>query len=445
MQSNFMVHPDTIKDITDDVTSLWLIVTIADLSSVFEFPAGQTRPITVGAAAHADVRVRYEDAPPMVCYIEREGDSLWLVPAYRSQSLRCDASLVERPRQLWRRSVIELPGHTISVRIRQEPPTCPNFERPRSHPGDWGEGTHAASGPLQQASSTALRLDGTQTSQGAPPSQSGPVSCEAKVLSSGPNETGGSAATLGAIMPSQIVAIERTERPADSEPGRVRSEKNRDERGLFYSVASLAEDWAAETAPPSTSPAVVSIRAAQRRGTHPLALLGEFAKRRPTITAIGASLGSFILFVVMTGISRLATDSQRTRWLPTVASFLNARIAAEQTGHESMPSGSGHVAFPGGPEPALGNSEPRAVVEAAEGNVTSQPVGGGDGGVPFGASPAGASASGLGTGSARTTQSISAPPKVGTRSELAKRGAFSTNALPVATAFSTRQNPPHAF
>ncbi|MGC4068040.1 MAG: hypothetical protein QM784_26005 [Polyangiaceae bacterium] len=61
-----------------------------------------------------------------------------------------------------------------------------------------------------------------------------------------------------------------------------------------------------ELAPPSTAPSVVSVRPPRVTETRtPLAWLGEQARNRPLMVAMGASLGSILLVFLMLGAVRL--------------------------------------------------------------------------------------------------------------------------------------------
>ncbi|MGC4068041.1 MAG: hypothetical protein QM784_26010 [Polyangiaceae bacterium] len=111
-----------------DADSLWLVVKSVERSWVFEMPAECTRVVTMGAAEHVDIRLNSPAAPPLACYFEREGDAIRIVPAYLSEHLRVDTTVAERPRWIMRRSIVELPGVVLQVRVRDEPPTSPNWE-----------------------------------------------------------------------------------------------------------------------------------------------------------------------------------------------------------------------------------------------------------------------------------------------------------------------------
>jgi len=87
--------------------SITLDLEVENDRTLLEFGAAEDRAFSVGSSPHADVRVRRRGVPPIAFYLERRGDAVWLVPAYRRSSLRVDAAFVIAPCRLGRSAQIE--------------------------------------------------------------------------------------------------------------------------------------------------------------------------------------------------------------------------------------------------------------------------------------------------------------------------------------------------
>lgn len=321
-----MLQPDPITYINSELPSLWLVVAVGSQTYTFELEYGIARPITVGSASHADIQLPSVDFPPIVCYFEREQDAVLLVPAYRSHALRCDTSVVDRPRRLYRRSVIEIPGVTLSVRVRQEPPTSPNCERvlPAAQ-GQEGANTEAPRGPGAEgphcgySNSIACEIDAHEL-----PTLSRIPSAYALAPHS-------ASEARGALSGAPILDVESEYARRDSchiehavAPPPLRldavSELPRSQTlAIADGGAPLAFDAASQRGtlrtheteaaagadPLSIAPAVVTIRASAHASRNPLATVGNLASDRPKLVTSCAALGAVALALAMVGASRL--------------------------------------------------------------------------------------------------------------------------------------------
>lgn len=113
-------------------SSLWVIVTIGCYSEAFELDGERRRAITVGSCIDADVRLNSAAAGAVECFLVRDGDEIRLVPASAASDLRVGLVNVREPMRLWRRTIVEIAGMAMDVRIREEPPTATDHERPGS-------------------------------------------------------------------------------------------------------------------------------------------------------------------------------------------------------------------------------------------------------------------------------------------------------------------------
>ena len=76
--------------------SYWLDVCVSGQTSIFELPATGERAIGVGSLLPAAVRIDDPNVALVEFHIEREGDGVWLVPAYGAD-LRVNAVSASQP------------------------------------------------------------------------------------------------------------------------------------------------------------------------------------------------------------------------------------------------------------------------------------------------------------------------------------------------------------
>jgi hypothetical protein len=301
-----MVRPDRIAEIDDKGTSLWLVVKWGEQTLAFEFESDSARIITVGSAEHSDVRLDDVEAAPLVCYFERDRDKLWLVPGYRCKHLRADTTIVERPRKLRWRSIIEYPGMTLEVRVREEPPTSPDNEKPLPV-SFFSDKTSSSDEPtVTLGRVVVLDEQWNEIEEEIPTLVSVPTSRRSApyVL----NEPSASERELGQdelrIVGRPIVSIGE-----ESTEQKLRT----NEFGAFHDVLNqprLKETrYEAQSEPLSMSPSVISLRVEGTRNRHLLAALGETTRRRPGLVALGASVGAGVLVMLMLFVSRIISSN----------------------------------------------------------------------------------------------------------------------------------------
>jgi hypothetical protein len=64
------------------VRPLRVCIYASDRRHVFDLGPRDLRAIVIGNVADADVHIDGDDVPEIVCHLEREGDAIYLVPAY---------------------------------------------------------------------------------------------------------------------------------------------------------------------------------------------------------------------------------------------------------------------------------------------------------------------------------------------------------------------------
>jgi hypothetical protein len=331
-----MVRPDRIAEIDDHGASLWLVVKWGEQTLAFEFESDSARIVTVGSAEHSDVRLDDVDAAPLICYFERDRDKLWLVPGYRCKHLRADTTLVERPRKLGWRSIIEYPGMTLEVRVREEPPTSPDNEKP-SPISFFSDNTSSFDEPTVTLGRVVVLDDQwNEIEEEIPTLVSVPSS--RRIIPCAPNHPPTSERELemdeARIVGRPIVSIgeESTGHPLHS-----------DEYGNFEEVSNhprMKESQSeAQYEPASMAPSVISLRVEGTRGRHLLAMLGETTRRRPGLVALGASVGASLLVIVMLMVSHAISSSSFER--------RDGHINASRTAASIVPSANfGQVRLP---------------------------------------------------------------------------------------------------
>lgn len=97
--------------------SIWLELVLDGTSQTFELCADEMRAVAVGSLPGADLRVNRPGVAPLHFHIEREGSTLWIVPAYGSADLRLDTQRLLGPRPIRGRAVIEFSNTRIDARI----------------------------------------------------------------------------------------------------------------------------------------------------------------------------------------------------------------------------------------------------------------------------------------------------------------------------------------
>lgn len=100
---------------------LWLIVQRDERTQCFEFPADTHKAIVVGSSNNADVRI--SSAAPVAFFLEREGTTIWLTPAYADPDFRVDTLKVNGRRQIYTHGLVELANVELRLRVRDTPPT----------------------------------------------------------------------------------------------------------------------------------------------------------------------------------------------------------------------------------------------------------------------------------------------------------------------------------
>lgn len=100
---------------------LWLVVQRDDRTNCFEFPPHTHKAIVVGSCSNSDVRI--SGIAPVAFFLEREGTSIWLTPAYAEAELRLDTLKVEGKRRIYTHGLVELADIELRLRVRDTPPT----------------------------------------------------------------------------------------------------------------------------------------------------------------------------------------------------------------------------------------------------------------------------------------------------------------------------------
>ena len=308
-----MVRPDKITEIDDELSLLWLVIKCDNETLTFEFESDSARIVTVGSAAHSDVRLDVPGAAPLVCYFERDGEKIWLVPGYRCKHLRVDTTLVERPRRLGWRNIVEFSGITLEVRVREEPPTSPENGLPVYYSNGKGHSLEHETGRVISGESVSFGDNLEEFEEDFPTKPSVPTSQRSARMV----HREGMAAALEPESPFTEVAGSASEgvvcRPIVS----VGESRSSDaaiplERQVVYGrldtalvpKTGLYVEMEPGYEPLSMSPSVISLRALRKPASQPLAVLGELTRRRPILVAVGASCGSVVLFLILSAVVR---------------------------------------------------------------------------------------------------------------------------------------------
>ncbi|HEY5960700.1 MAG TPA: hypothetical protein VIV60_29300 [Polyangiaceae bacterium] len=124
--------------------SLWVTVDRGERTHVFEFDGQSSRAVVIGSTRDTTHAVYEPELAPIECFLEREGDEIWLVPGTPSSPLRVDGIKVDRPIRLWRRCSLEVSHYCYVVRVREEPPTARDLEIPGRRGEQRAQGFHAS-------------------------------------------------------------------------------------------------------------------------------------------------------------------------------------------------------------------------------------------------------------------------------------------------------------
>ena len=83
----------------------------------FELASDDTRALTVGSLPRADLRIEAPGVAPVHFHLERDGNEVWIVPAYGAHDLRVDTARITGPKCIDGRAVIEFAGIRVDVRV----------------------------------------------------------------------------------------------------------------------------------------------------------------------------------------------------------------------------------------------------------------------------------------------------------------------------------------
>lgn len=317
-------------------SSLWVVVSSGARSESFELDGERRRALVVGSCIDADIRITGVDAAPVECFFVRDGDEIRLVPASATSDVFVGAVNVLQPLRLWRRTVIEIAGVALDVRVREEPPTAPDNEVPylalegvgapderaKGSPGAW---------PDQEARELDMLLKSEQGLE--PSSDDGSVSVR-RILSieshlDGPTRTSESvqpsAPWPGVDGRSQWNAGVVRRRNPLGVPSPDLSTQDAPSHGFHGSPTPPSGPLSGfvDSPPSSTAPAMVSVRGLSRAPAAGLEQLGLLAQRRPLLVAAYGAIGATAIAVVLhLGASALGIDARSTLAAPIAAARL---------------------------------------------------------------------------------------------------------------------------
>jgi hypothetical protein len=300
---------------------LWVVATRGGEWNCFELVGSRCRPIVIGSAPDADIRVVDPSQAPVLCYFQREGDEIWLVPVGSANVIRVDAATVTRPMRLWRKCVVQVAGTSIDVRIREEPPTAPDHEVPTQRaeslptpdarsgcatydrpsdapigsewlPSEYRERSPDLIGGVGSERFATIPVSRIISVEGSDSDASPPA--EPRLRSARPLDSYSEPASAPAIdrrqawdaaVPRagqafrQLPVVERVARPFESNGGELAP------------LGMLVQDNN-EPPPSSTSPTVASVRNVAHGPARRLEQLGILTRRRPWLVTLGAILGA---------------------------------------------------------------------------------------------------------------------------------------------------------
>jgi hypothetical protein len=327
-----MDQPTDSNDSQNIVMPLWVVVTRGVQSESFEVEGHSRRTIVIGSGRHADIRLCDSQVAPEECYLTREGDEFWLVPRGRG-NVRIDSVAVHESTRLWRRCSLEVGGHLLVLRIREEPPTSPDHERPDllAVPSD----RISVSEIVSVGVGGIGGLEASAEQPFAPPSVSNPGDVgPATWPSLGTERASHSRVVEGelppALTPGWGMAVTGSDSFCANQPPIMASiprepslgfspalpvwtqaspalapriAAHRMDEPLAPPSSSSLRDWG-EAPPSSTSPAVVSVRLGPVGPVHRLEQLGLLTQRRPGLVAGGVIIGACII----AGLMQLSTQ-----------------------------------------------------------------------------------------------------------------------------------------
>lgn len=330
---------------------LWVVVASGKRSLTFELDDKVRTAIVIGSSHDSEYSFVDSRLSPIECFLEREGDDIWLVPGSPSDAIRVDTVAVVRPIRLWRRCVVEVGAITFAIRIREEPPTSPDNEIPTVRaeslfvaedvpqvephveiaPATVGRSERQSSPPMLLALSppdSSLNDDG-----GASVSVRTIIAIEAAESVSGAAIIQSRSADFNVERQQapgrDLHAPAHAEIPPDFVDDRKRSSPDLPEARVAEHQVHLVSPGrqivqvtldAGESPPSSTSPAVASIRVIANGPTLPLEQLGVFAQRRPWLVIMAVIFGGMtIASIVHFGSQALVAWRQGDEMGRTVA------------------------------------------------------------------------------------------------------------------------------
>lgn len=297
--------------------SLWVVVSGCSRSDCFELDGIYRRAIVVGSCVDADIRITGALLAPVECFLVREGDEIRLVPACASSAVRIGSVRVEQPTRLWRKTIVEVGGIDLEVRIREEPPTAPDHEQPtQGLPSRQEAMADACSAHRSESNLTDSALS-SRFGQGL--DDGGVLVCPivpVGIIDAGATriaETAQRRALVSAVVKQKERANGRDNarnrlgaRLSDVPLGHAALRNASGEPALPSGPASAYT----ESPPSSTAPAMISARALSRAPAAGLEQLGLLTQRRPALVALTGSIGAAAIAVALHW-GAIALDSGR--------------------------------------------------------------------------------------------------------------------------------------
>ena len=339
--------------------SLWLELRFESRLFAFEFQHDPVleRAVVVGSLLRADVQIPKPGVAPVHFHFEREADSVWLIPAYRTD-IRVNAARVNGPCCLTESAIIEFAGLALDARVLHTAPVLPNASV--SEPDRY---TPSASTDAMTCVAVAPATAAEEREENADTARVEPYQAEFRrdeALAPAPNATTlneralfssvaqpvehtermSSASQFAHITPGESLAIQTerivgplfsvpvvNQRRASSEPS-VMVPSSRTERIPVPVLPAIAPNRVVEVpvAPSQPEPDATfprrdspteggrervpeSMRAHLRESNWISPLfwlerLGLLAQRRPLAVATGAAAGALLLTVALVGASR---------------------------------------------------------------------------------------------------------------------------------------------
>ncbi len=101
----------------------YLVVRVGDLVNCYAYPLDTDRVVAIGNADNVELRLAHRNVGSLLCYFERIGDAVWLIPAYISSVLRVDAACVAGPQPLGEQALIEYEDWVLRIEWGTLPPS----------------------------------------------------------------------------------------------------------------------------------------------------------------------------------------------------------------------------------------------------------------------------------------------------------------------------------